>query len=101
MKKRLGLKYSTMNNHYVKGQRVPSKLYKENYDRIRWDNIAETAYTPGKSRDIADVNSQKGICPHRYVRPTVDFNSGSAYAVCASCEERLPKSVMQVNYEVL
>jgi len=42
MKKRLGLKYSTMNNHFVKGQRVPSQKYKENYDRIKWDNYGSS-----------------------------------------------------------
>lgn len=54
MKKRLGLKYSTMNNHYVKGQRVPSKLYKENYDQIKW---------AGKPIKPEDFNGLQAVGP--------------------------------------
>lgn len=51
-KKPIGLKYSTMNNYYVKGQRVQSKKYKENYDKIKWDtnnelSIRDTKVTTG------------------------------------------------------
>lgn len=56
-----GIKTTVDKIWFCRAQRVPSKRYKANYDKIKWDNIPNKGYRCVKSRILTKQYSQGGI----------------------------------------